>query len=44
MHYIVILGGAGLGSTVGLLTHYGRSLSGDLPPKAEAPVVVVPVE
>jgi len=36
----LILGGAGLGSAVGLLTHYGRTISGDPPAKVE---VVVPI-
>lgn len=31
--YIVILGGFGLGNAVGLLAHYGRTISGDPPPK-----------
>lgn len=34
---LVILGGAGIGSAVGLLAHYGRSLSGDRPPVVEVP-------
>jgi hypothetical protein len=33
----VILGGAGIGSSVGLLTHWGRTLSGDPPPRVEIP-------
>ncbi|KAF5372904.1 hypothetical protein D9758_001728 [Tetrapyrgos nigripes] len=33
----LILGGAGLGSSVGILTHYVRSLSGDIPPKVLPP-------
>ncbi|KAH8107149.1 hypothetical protein BXZ70DRAFT_280108 [Cristinia sonorae] len=28
----LIVGGAGIGSSVGLLAHYGRSISGDPPP------------
>ncbi|EPQ58250.1 hypothetical protein GLOTRDRAFT_36507 [Gloeophyllum trabeum ATCC 11539] len=32
----LVLGGAGLGSSVGVLAHYGRNLSGDPPP----PIVV----
>ncbi|TFK42779.1 hypothetical protein BDQ12DRAFT_676790 [Crucibulum laeve] len=36
----LILGGAGFGSSIGLLTHYARSLSGDPPPAAE---VIIPV-
>ncbi|PPQ86864.1 hypothetical protein CVT25_012583 [Psilocybe cyanescens] len=35
----LILGGAGLGSTAGILTHYGRTMSGDPP----AVVEVLPV-
>ncbi|KAF5324740.1 hypothetical protein D9611_004516 [Ephemerocybe angulata] len=29
----LIMGGAGIGSGIGVLTHYGRSLSGDVPAK-----------
>ncbi|KAF8969878.1 hypothetical protein BDZ97DRAFT_1653399 [Flammula alnicola] len=36
----LILGGAGLGSGVGVLTHYGRTVSGDPPSKVE---VIQPV-
>jgi hypothetical protein len=36
---IVILGGFGLGNAVGLLAHYGRTLSGDPPPKVNLEVV-----
>ncbi|EAU88386.2 hypothetical protein CC1G_05152 [Coprinopsis cinerea okayama7 len=35
----LILGGAGLGSTAGVITHYFRNLSGDVPPKVEPPPV-----
>jgi hypothetical protein len=35
---IVILGGFGLGNAVGLLTHYGRTLSGDPPLKVNLEV------
>ncbi|RDB21017.1 hypothetical protein Hypma_011406 [Hypsizygus marmoreus] len=35
----LVLGGAGLGSGIGLLTHYGRSLTGDRPPKTQLPVL-----
>ncbi|KAH9484180.1 hypothetical protein JR316_0003660 [Psilocybe cubensis] len=38
----LILGGAGLGSTAGLLTHYGRTISGDPPAKIKAPPVPTP--
>ncbi|TEB36009.1 hypothetical protein FA13DRAFT_1787463 [Coprinellus micaceus] len=31
----LILGGAGLGGGVGVLTHYTRSLTGDIPPRIE---------
>lgn len=31
----VILGGAGLGGGIGVLTHYTRSLTGDIPPRIE---------
>ncbi|KAF5387158.1 hypothetical protein D9615_001692 [Tricholomella constricta] len=37
----LVLGGAGLGSSIGLLTHYGRSLTGDSPSKLDAPVIPV---
>jgi hypothetical protein len=30
----LILGGSGIGSSVGLLVHYGRTISGDPPPSA----------
>jgi hypothetical protein len=33
----VILGGAGIGSSIGLLTHWGRTISGDPPPRVEIP-------
>src|ERR1700722_352658 len=33
MQSAVILGGAGIGSSVGLMVHYGRTVSGDPPPK-----------
>ncbi|KAF9472766.1 hypothetical protein BDN70DRAFT_937927 [Pholiota conissans] len=36
----VINCGAGLGSGIGLLTHYGRSVSGDPPPEVD---VMMPV-
>lgn len=35
--FLVILGGAGIGSAVGLLAHHGRSLFGDPPPPARIP-------
>jgi len=35
----LILGGFGLGNAVGLLAHYGRTLSGDSPPKVDVKVV-----
>ncbi|KAF8163116.1 hypothetical protein B0H34DRAFT_308347 [Crassisporium funariophilum] len=31
----LILGGAGLGSGIGLLTHYGQTMVGDHPPKVD---------
>ena len=37
VHFVVIVGGAGMGSAVGLLTHYGRSVTGDPPPQAPLP-------
>ncbi|THV08017.1 hypothetical protein K435DRAFT_772331 [Dendrothele bispora CBS 962.96] len=33
----LILGGAGIGSSIGLLTHLARSTSGDVPPKVTLP-------
>ncbi|KAI0683636.1 hypothetical protein BC835DRAFT_1409359 [Cytidiella melzeri] len=33
----LVLGGAGIGSAVGLLAHYGRAVSGDRPPVVEIP-------
>ncbi|CCM02860.1 uncharacterized protein FIBRA_04972 [Fibroporia radiculosa] len=38
----LILGGAGMGSAVGLLTHYTRTVSGDPPPVVRVPDVPVP--
>ncbi|KAI0797749.1 hypothetical protein C8Q75DRAFT_862003 [Abortiporus biennis] len=38
----LILGGAGIGSAVGLLAHYGRTITGDKPPKS--PIPMHPVE
>ncbi|EIN07678.1 hypothetical protein PUNSTDRAFT_120975 [Punctularia strigosozonata HHB-11173 SS5] len=38
----LILGGAGFGSAVGLLTHYGRSLTGDHPPPTNLPEIPIP--
>ncbi|KAG5645877.1 hypothetical protein DXG03_005024 [Asterophora parasitica] len=38
----LVLGGAGLGNSIGLLIHYGRSLTGDPPPKPDNdPVALV---
>ncbi|CAL1704059.1 unnamed protein product [Somion occarium] len=37
----LVLGGAGIGSAVGLLAHYGRSISGDTPPEPQLPGHVV---
>jgi len=37
----LILGGAGLGSSAGLLVHYGRTLSGDPPTKIQVPQLTV---
>ena len=42
----LILGGAGFGSTIGLLTHYARAFSGSPPPKVNVsptPVAQTPV-
>ncbi|KAG6379247.1 hypothetical protein JVT61DRAFT_11696 [Boletus reticuloceps] len=33
--------GAGIGSSVGVLTHYGRTLTGDSPPPVEVPEVTI---
>jgi hypothetical protein len=38
----VILGGAGVGSAVGLIAHHARSLSGDPPPTVAIPEVPIP--
>lgn len=38
----VVLGGAGLGSSIGLFTHYGRSFLGDPPEKTKIPLIVTP--
>ncbi|GLB35151.1 hypothetical protein LshimejAT787_0207160 [Lyophyllum shimeji] len=37
----LVLGGAGLGTGMGLLTHHVRTLTGDPPPKIEAPIIPV---
>lgn len=39
---IVVLGGAGLGSAIGLVAHYARTVSGDPPPKVEIPSFPLP--
>jgi len=39
----LILGGAGIGSAIGFLTHYARTASGDPPPTVRIPDVAVPV-
>ncbi|KAH0584108.1 hypothetical protein H2248_009677 [Termitomyces sp. 'cryptogamus'] len=36
----LVLGGAGLGSSIGLLTHYGRSFLGDPPEKVNVPPII----
>ncbi|PBK77651.1 hypothetical protein ARMSODRAFT_946495 [Armillaria solidipes] len=36
----LILGGAGIGSSIGLITHYARSLAGDPPPKVAVPAII----
>ncbi|KAH7889944.1 hypothetical protein F5I97DRAFT_1800459 [Phlebopus sp. FC_14] len=38
----LVLGGAGVGSALGLLTHYGRTLTGDPPPTIQIPEIPVP--
>jgi len=38
----LILGGAGIGSAVGLLAHYGRELSGDSAPRVDMPGPALP--
>ncbi|KAF9234767.1 hypothetical protein BU15DRAFT_89837 [Melanogaster broomeanus] len=35
----VVLGGAGIGSSIGLLTHYTRNLTGDPAPTVEVPEI-----
>ncbi|KAN0075491.1 hypothetical protein V8E55_011514 [Tylopilus felleus] len=37
----LVLGGAGIGSSMGVLTHYGRTLTGDPPPPVQVPEVIV---
>jgi hypothetical protein len=38
----LVLGGAGLGSGIGLLTHYGKSAAGDAPAKVDIVLPVTP--
>ncbi|KAJ3515966.1 hypothetical protein NLJ89_g1420 [Agrocybe chaxingu] len=38
----LILGGAGVGSGVGMISHYFRSLAGDPPPKVEINLTTTP--
>ncbi|KAG1858362.1 hypothetical protein DFJ58DRAFT_658849 [Suillus subalutaceus] len=33
----LVLGGAGIGSAIGLLTHYGRTVTGDIMPDVQVP-------
>ncbi|KAG2115203.1 uncharacterized protein F5147DRAFT_412688 [Suillus discolor] len=33
----LVIGGAGIGSAIGLLTHYGRTVTGDITPDAQIP-------
>lgn len=33
----VVIGGAGIGSAIGLLTHYGRTVTGDITPDTQIP-------
>lgn len=40
--FAVILGGAGIGSGVGLLAHYGRTVTGDAASRVDMPGPVVP--
>ncbi|KAG2366816.1 hypothetical protein BDR07DRAFT_1395196 [Suillus spraguei] len=37
----LVLGGAGIGSAIGLLTHYGRTATGDTAPDARIPEIPV---
>jgi len=37
----LVLGGAGLGSSIGLVVHYGRSMTGDVPSQLKEPTVIV---
>ncbi|GBE82447.1 hypothetical protein SCP_0408310 [Sparassis crispa] len=39
----LVLGGAGIGSAVGFLTHHVRTVSGDPPPKVPIPDIPIPV-
>ncbi|KIM87615.1 hypothetical protein PILCRDRAFT_815187 [Piloderma croceum F 1598] len=38
----LVLGGSGIGTGVGLLAHYGRTMSGDPPPRIEMPSPQIP--
>ncbi|KAH9952202.1 hypothetical protein B0H21DRAFT_817917 [Amylocystis lapponica] len=38
----LILGGAGIGSAVGFLTHHARTVSGDPPPVVQIPDIPIP--
>jgi hypothetical protein len=37
----LVLGGAGIGSAIGLLTHYGRTVTGDIAPDAQIPEIPI---
>lgn len=37
----VVIGGAGIGSAIGLLTHYGRTVTGDITPDAQIPDIPI---
>ncbi|KAG9318121.1 hypothetical protein JVU11DRAFT_188 [Chiua virens] len=38
----MVLGGAGIGSSIGVLTHYSRTLTGDPSPPAQVPEIPTP--
>ncbi|KIK40752.1 hypothetical protein CY34DRAFT_13489 [Suillus luteus UH-Slu-Lm8-n1] len=37
----LVIGGAGIGSAIGLLTHYGRTVTGDITPDAQIPDIPI---
>ncbi|KAG2158097.1 uncharacterized protein EDB93DRAFT_1077933 [Suillus bovinus] len=37
----LVVGGAGIGSAIGLLTHYGRTVTGDIAPETQIPDIPI---